>query len=40
MGEGNEVTYREVSAGHNYENIQQTLPDALIALLGGGNHKP
>jgi enterochelin esterase-like enzyme len=40
MGKGNEVTYREVTAGHNYENIQQTLPDALIALLGGRKRNP
>jgi enterochelin esterase-like enzyme len=39
IGKGNEVTYREVTAGHNYENIQQTLSDGLIALLGGAARK-
>jgi hypothetical protein len=34
LGKGNAVDYREVANGQYYANVQQTLPDGLVALLG------
>jgi enterochelin esterase-like enzyme len=34
LGKGYEVTYREITAGHNGVNFQATFPSAIITLLG------
>ena len=34
LGKGYEVTYREITAGHNGVNFQATFPGAIITLLG------
>jgi hypothetical protein len=34
-----QVDYSEVANGHNYANVQEALPDGLIALVGHESHQ-